>query len=99
MANTTIYTAHISGTNLRFNAPANTTLLQAVDAANTPGLRLSSSCRNGTCRACMCQLLSGQVAYQIEWPGLSFDEKRDGFVLPCVAYPVSDVTILPGRVV
>jgi ferredoxin len=52
-----------------------------------------SSCRNGTCRTCIGQLLSGEVHYEIEWPGLSAEEKTGGCVLPCVAYPVSDVVL------
>ncbi|MBI3711615.1 MAG: 2Fe-2S iron-sulfur cluster binding domain-containing protein, partial [Burkholderiales bacterium] len=39
-------------------------------AALAHGLTMLSSCRNGTCRTCMCQLKSGQVRYQVEWPGL-----------------------------
>lgn len=62
-------------------------------AAQRAGLLLPSSCRNGTCRACICQLTSGRVAYRIDWPGLSAEEKREGWILPCVAYPVSDVVI------
>jgi hypothetical protein len=33
------------------------------------------------------------VHYRIEWPGLSADEKREGYILPCVAYPDSDITL------
>jgi len=33
------------------------------------------------------------VRYTIEWPGLSAEEKAEGYVLPCVAYPGSDVTL------
>ena len=73
-----------------FDAPADLPLLLAAERA---GLTVVSSCRNGTCRACICQLVSGQVRYQIEWPGLSLDEKQAGYVLPCVAYPVSDVVL------
>lgn len=54
---------------------------------------IDSSCRNGTCRTCLCQLVSGQVTYRIEWPGLSLDEKREGFILPCVAHAASDVVL------
>ena len=61
--------------------------------AKIVGLKLVSSCRNGTCRTCICQLISGSVAYRIEWPGLSFEEKREGYILPCVAYPLSDIVI------
>ena len=70
--------------------PADTSLLQAAELA---GAQAASSCRNGTCRTCICQLVSGEVFYKIAWPGLSLDEKRDGLILPCVAYPLSDVVI------
>ena len=76
-----------------FAAPAHQTLLQSAEAANAPDLKLESSCRNGTCRTCICQLIQGEVTYRIEWPGLSLDEKRKGLILPCVAYPASDVKI------
>ena len=29
----------------------------------------------------------------IEWPGLTAEEKEEGCVLPCVAYPTSDVVL------
>lgn len=66
------------------------TLLRAALAA---GVRLPSSCRNGTCRACLCRLAEGAVDYAVEWPGLLAEEKRDGALLPCVALPRGDVTI------
>lgn len=64
-----------------------------IAGARAAGIALPSSCRNGTCRACICLLVSGQVVYRIEWPGLSADEKREGWILPCVAHPVADVTV------
>ena len=66
------------------------TLLEAALAA---GIRLRSSCRNGTCRECIATLEAGAVRYRIEWPGLSPDEKAQGCVLPCVALPESDVVL------
>lgn len=66
------------------------TLLQAALGA---GLRLPSSCRNGTCRACLCRLLSGSVSYLIDWPGLLAEEKAEGWILPCVACATSDLVI------
>ena len=91
-----IFTATVLPAGTRFAAPANQTLLQSAELANitsAPSVQLVSSCRNGTCRTCMCRLVSGEVTYQIEWPGLSPDEKRDGYVLPCAAYPASDVVM------
>lgn len=64
-----------------------------LDAALLAGIRLPTSCRNGTCRTCMCRLLSGKVAYRIEWPGLTPEEKADNYILPCIAYPQSDLVI------
>ena len=74
-----------------FNASASLPLLQSAELAGLT--RLTNSCRNGTCRSCICRLLSGQVSYRIEWPGLSLEEKRAGYILPCVAYPASDLVI------
>jgi ferredoxin len=62
-------------------------------AALKQGLVLANSCRNGSCRTCLCQLQSGKVEYIVEWPGLSFDEKLDGSILPCVAKPLSDLIL------
>jgi len=69
---------------------ASTTLLHALEAA---GIDLPSSCRNGTCRTCLCRLRAGKVAYTIEWPGLSLDERRDGDILPCVALARADLVL------
>ena len=60
------------------------------------GIDWPSSCRNGTCRTCVAQVLEGQVRYEIEWPGLSAEEKSAGYALPCVAYPCSDLTLKRG---
>lgn len=76
-----------------FDAWSNQTLLMSIEQG---GLNWPSSCRNGTCRTCFSKLESGQVRYEIEWPGLSSEEKEDGYVLPCVAYPCSDVQLHAG---
>lgn len=86
------YIAHLLPANTRFAGPASLSLLEA---ALLEGLPLPSSCRNGTCRACLSKLHAGSVRYRIEWPGLSLDEKEDGYILPCVACPTSDVTFEP----
>jgi len=57
------------------------------------GIEWPVSCRNGTCRTCIARLLKGQVRYDIPWPGLSAEEKLEGYCLPCVALPMSDVVI------
>ena len=58
------------------------------------GLNWPSSCRSGTCRTCICKMQAGQVRYEMEWPGLSAEEKAEGWVLPCVAFPIQDVTLV-----
>ena len=74
----------------RFEAQADESLLKAGLRAMAP---MRSSCRVGTCRTCLCRLDSGSIAYEIEWPGLTREEKAEGLVLPCVARPLSDVVL------
>jgi ferredoxin len=69
-----------------------------LDAATAAGVMLPRSCRNGTCRACMARVVAGSVQHRIEWPGLSADEKLEGWVLPCVALATSDVELLQPAV-
>ncbi|MCA1325887.1 2Fe-2S iron-sulfur cluster-binding protein [Herbaspirillum sp. alder98] len=71
-------------------ADSNRSLLQSALAA---AIRLPNSCRNGTCRTCMCKMVSGNVDYQIEWPGLTREEKNEGWILPCVAVASSDLVL------
>jgi len=73
-----------------FEASADQTVLRAALAA---GVQLLSSCRNGTCRSCRCKLLRGAAEHTIEWPGLSRDEKAEGWVLPCVLRALSDCVL------
>ncbi|USX27202.1 2Fe-2S iron-sulfur cluster-binding protein [Oxalobacteraceae bacterium OTU3CINTB1] len=84
-------TVTLAGQGWRFGAEAPATVLEAAERA---GVRLPSSCRNGTCRTCICLSKSGTVRYKIEWPGLSLDEKREGYILPCVAVAEGDLVIV-----
>lgn len=65
-----------------------------LPAAHRAAVAMPSSCRNGTCRTCMRQLATGAVSYAIEWPGLSADEKAEGWILPCVARARSDLVLI-----
>lgn len=67
--------------------------LTLLEAAQQAGVRLPRACRNGTCRACLCRLVSGSVHYKVEWPGLSAEEKAQGWTLPCVAVANGDVVL------
>jgi len=73
-----------------FGLDAHTSVLQAAEAA---GIDLPSSCRNGTCRTCICRLQKGSVRHLVEWPGLSLDEQRAGYILPCVALAQEDLVL------
>lgn len=68
-----------------------------LHAAARAGIDLPSSCRNGTCRTCMCQLVSGDVGYRIRWPGLLPEERAAGWILPCIAYAQSDLVLRRDR--
>ncbi len=73
-----------------FRALPGQTVLQA---ALLNGVKLPSSCRNGTCRACRCRRVSGETTHAIPWPGLSAEEKAGGWILPCVAHALSDLVL------
>ncbi|MCZ2405405.1 MAG: 2Fe-2S iron-sulfur cluster binding domain-containing protein [Burkholderiales bacterium] len=64
-----------------------------LDSMEQGGIAWPSSCRSGNCRTCIAQLAQGQVRYRMEWPGLTPEEHASGCVLPCVAYPTSDLVL------
>ena len=74
----------------QFQADADVPLLLTAEQA---GIALPSSCRNGSCRTCLCRLVQGDIRWRIDWPGLSPDEKREGWILPCVASACSDLVL------
>jgi len=84
------WTIRVEPLGVDFDAPDD---LPIMLAAHRAGVNLPSSCRNGTCRTCLCRLESGTVAYEIEWPGVTREEQAEGLVLPCVARPLSDVVL------
>ncbi len=88
-----LYSATTESDGLQVDAFSNDTLLLSLEMG---GSDWPSSCRNGTCRTCLGQLLSGQVRYEIEWPGITREEQAEGHVLPCVAYPCSNVVLKSG---
>jgi len=83
----------INGHAAEVEADSKTSLFAAMTRA---GMAWPVSCRNGTCRTCLARLLQGQVRYEIPWPGLSAEEKSEGYCLPCVARPMADVVIAPA---
>ena len=90
MRNDSSYRVYVQPSGLRFEQREDLSLLESALAQS---VRLPHSCRNGACRACICRLRSGQVTYLIEWPGLTREEKKEGWILPCVAQARSDLVI------
>jgi ferredoxin len=85
-----LFIGHTEPDQQQFDAWSNQPLLLSIEQG---GIDWPSSCRNGTCRTCFSKLDGGEVRYEIEWPGLSAEEKDEGYVLPCVAFPCSDVVL------
>ena len=86
-----LYDALLNPPGRRVGGPFAGPLLQPAARA---GIERASPCRNGTCRTCLRPLRAGRVHYRIAWPGLLPEERASGgWVLPCVAYPDSDVVL------
>ena len=64
-----------------------------VDAALSAGITLPHSCKTGRCSTCKCKVLLGSTtALQIE-TGLTDAEKNEGWILSCVRFAQTDVTL------
>ncbi len=55
-----------------------------LEFAETVGISIPFGCRQGQCGTCATRLLQGHVSMQTE-EGLSVEQKRAGFILPCVS--------------
>ncbi len=84
------FTIIIEPENIQFPADATQTILQAFEVAQ---IYPSSS---SSCRTCISTLICGDIRYNIDWPGLSAEEKQAGLILPCCAHPQSDLVIKLG---
>jgi len=63
-----------------------------LEAAEDAGLKLPSECNGGSCSSCAARLISGKIN-QDSQAYLNDEQVAAGWVLLCVAKPMSDCTI------
>ena len=83
-------TVRIAGKEQTITGPADTTILRSLEAN---GILAPAHCRSGECGWCHSKLISGEV-----YTPKSVDGRREadfiyGYIHPCCAFPLSDVTI------
>ena len=87
---TPFFVASVAPGDQQFDAWSHQPLLLSAEQG---GINWPSSCRGGACRTCIGQLDQGEVRYEIQWPSLSAEEMAESYVLPCVAFPCSNLTL------
>jgi ferredoxin len=88
-----MFTVKLARSGTAFTVEDGETILEAAERA---AIVLSYSCRGGTCRSCMTQVLAGWVEHDPEYVDmLSIDrnEVAGGYRLLCSSFARSDVEL------
>ena len=64
-----------------------------LEIAEEAGVAIESSCKSGSCGTCKHKLAKGEVTYDGDPDALSEEEKKEGYVLTCIAYPKGEVAL------
>lgn len=78
-----------SRSTLAYNMSPDETLLESFERN---GVLIPSGCREGSCGTCATKLVSGKVQMERE-EALNDELRSQGYILPCVSRPLSDVTL------
>jgi ferredoxin-NADP reductase len=82
------YEITFAATGRSVTANGSHTLLEMAEAE---GIGIPSSCRSGVCQACRTRVAEGDVDCQSSV--LDPDDRAEGFILPCVSWPQSNVVL------
>jgi ferredoxin-NADP reductase len=82
------YEIRFAATGRAVTADGSHTLLEMAEAE---GVAIPSSCRSGVCQACRTRVADGDVDCQSSV--LDPEDRAEGFILPCVSWPQSDVVL------
>src|SRR5215469_14586851 len=63
-----------------------------LESSEKNGVLIPSGCRQGVCGTCTTRLLTGKVHMEAA-EALNEQLRSQGFILPCVSRPVTDVTL------
>jgi ferredoxin len=89
MSKTYTVELHHQGSILTLQVPEDKTILSVAEAA---GFDLPNSCNAGVCTTCAGQVTEGSVN-QADGMGVSPELQKQGYVLLCIAKPLSDLKI------
>ena len=62
-----------------------------LELAEANGIEIDYACRSGSCLTCRVMCKSGEV--EMEDANLDDKERAEGWILPCIAFPCSDVVV------